>query len=269
VKTTIVQVPSDLGRADRMGAGVPVLAETLAELVDETVVVARGDASLNEVAACMEIVRGVGERVREVVAARRFPLVLAGNCHSSLGTVAGLRIPVGVVWLDAHADFNTPETTRSGFLDGMALALLTGSGWEALRATIPGHEPVPEEWVVLAGARDLDPSEEQRLAPSGVRRAQADDLPDALDTLRGRIADVYLHVDLDVLDPSVGRANRYACDGGFNLHELERAVDAVQARFTVRAAAVTAYDPAGDPEHAIPQAARAVVARLLAAQAVG
>ena len=269
VKTTIVQVPYDLGRPGGMGAGVPVLAETLAELADETVTVARGDASLNEVAACMEIVRGVAERVREVVESRRFPLVLAGNCHSSLGTVAGLGMPVGVVWLDAHADFNTPESTQSGFLDGMALALLTGSGWEALRATIPGHEPVPEQQVVLAGARDLDSAEEERLAASGVLRANADDLADALDTLRARVADVYLHVDLDVLDPSVGRANHYACDGGLTLDELERAIDAVHARFTIRAAAVTAYDPAVDSERAIPPAARAVVARLLAAEAVG
>ena len=269
MKTTIVQVPYDLGRPGGMGAGVPVLAETLAELAEETVTVARGDASLNEAAACMEVVRGVADRVREVVAARRFPLVLAGNCHSSLGTVAGLGTPVGVVWLDAHGDFNTPETTQSGYLDGMALALLTGSGWAALRATIPGHKPVLEEQVVLAGARDLDPVEEERLAAHGVLRAQAVDLADALDALQARVTDVYLHIDLDVLDPSVGRANRYACAGWFTLDELERAIGAVQDRFTVRAAAVTAYDPAVDPEHAIPQVARAVVARLLAAQAVG
>ncbi|MCP9485786.1 MAG: arginase family protein [Gaiellaceae bacterium MAG52_C11] len=268
VPTTLIQVPYDLGRDGGMGAGVPVLAETLADLADDTVVVAPADASLNETAACLEIVRGVREQVRDVGAADRFPLVLAGNCHSSLGTVAGLGIPVGVVWLDAHADFNTPETTSSGFLDGMALALLTGSGWAALRATIAGHVPVPVRHVVLAGARDLDSAEEQRLTSAPVLRAQAADLNEALDTLRERVSDVYLHVDLDVLDPSVGRANRFACDGGFTLEELELAVDAVQARFTVCAAAVTAYDPDEDPDGAIPPAARAIVLRLLAARAL-
>jgi len=268
MRPTLLQVPYDLGREGGMGAGVGVLAETLADLGVKTVVVSSSQAAPNEIAGCMDVIRVLQERVREVVAADRFPLVLAGNCHSALGTVAGLGAPVGVVWLDAHADFNTPETTGSGFFDGMALALLTGSGWGALRATIPGHVPVPEEHVVLAGARDLEAGETKRLASSGVLRARAADLAEALDTLRERVADVYLHVDVDVLDPSVGRANRYACDGGFSLDELERAVNDVQARFNVRAAAVTAYDPAEDPVRAIPPAVRAIVARVLAIEAV-
>jgi len=267
MRPTLLQVPYDLGREGGMGAGVPVLAETLAGLCDAAVIVDPSGAA-NEVAACMGIVRGLQGQVRRVVAAGGFPLVLAGNCHSALGTVAGLGGRVGVVWFDAHADFNTPETTSSGFFDGMALALLTGSGWETLRATIPGHEPVPEEHVVLAGARDLEPGEQERLTSGAVLRAQASDLAEQLDTLRERVANVYLHIDADVLDPSVGRANRYACDRGFTLEELERLLDLVQSRFTVRAAAITAYDPAEDPERRIPPAVRAIVARLLAAEAV-
>src|SRR5687767_1880913 len=100
---------------------------------------------------------------REVAAARlrsAFPLTLAGNCITSVGTVGGLGAgATGVLWFDAHGDFNTPETTIGGFLDGMALATVVGRCWRSLAAGVPGFTPVAEENVVLVGARDLDPAE--------------------------------------------------------------------------------------------------------------
>ncbi len=271
MRPTLVQVPYHLGREGGLGAGVPVLARALSDLDCEVTAVVRSSEPANEISGCMDVVRGVAATVGGVVAAGRFPLVLAGNCHSSLGTVAGLGAglgrTVGVVWLDAHADFNTPETTTSGFVDGMALALLTGSGWSALRRMISGHAPVIEENVVLVGTRDLDRAEEERLTASGVERAGPDELVAALDRLADRVSDVYLHVDLDVLDPSVGRANRYAVESGLSLEEVQSAIDAVTARFTIRAAALTAYDPAADPEGSIPPAARSIAGRIVATHA--
>ena len=84
--------------------------------------------SWNEVGASMEVVAALRDAVREIVAAGDFPLVLGGVCSSSLGVLAGLGSPpdLGVVWFDAHGDFNTPETTPTGFFDGMPLAMLTG-----------------------------------------------------------------------------------------------------------------------------------------------
>jgi arginase len=268
MKPELVLVPYHLGRTGVGPAnGVPVLAEALADLAETTVTVTRELEDTYEVAACFDVVRGVAARVAEVVARGDFPLVLAGNCHSSLGTCAGLGRSVGVVWLDAHADFNTPDSTPSGFIHGMGLALLTGSGWEALRSTVPEHRPIPEEHVVLA-ARDLDPAEEERLNASPILRAEFEDLPDALDVLRERVDDVYLHVDLDVLDPTVGRANSLACEGGATLEQAAGAIEAVCTRFTVRAAALTWYDPPYDPDGAIPPAARVLVERLFSAMAV-
>ena len=78
-----------------------------------------------------------------------FPLVFAGNCNSGLGTTAGAGPQgLGVVWFDAHADFDDPEENESGFFDVMGLAPLTGRGWRALRHTIPGHAPIPERNVI-------------------------------------------------------------------------------------------------------------------------
>src|SRR5437868_11943331 len=100
------------------------------------------DGSIPEIARVMQLIRSLQAEVAKAVADRAFPLVLAGNCNSSLGTVAGIGSQdLGVVWFDAHADFDDPEENTSGFFDVMGLAMLTGRGWRGLRQTIPGHVP--------------------------------------------------------------------------------------------------------------------------------
>jgi arginase len=268
VTAAIIEVPYDLGRRGvNGGRGASVLAEAFANGHDRTLLEVQ-DESRNEIAASMAVVRALARQVREVVRRGSFPIVLAGNCHSCLGTVAGIGGGVGTVWFDAHADFNTPDSTRTGFLDGMALAMLTGAGWPRLRAQVEGLSPIPEEHVVLVDARDADDGERERLAASRVRLAGSDDLEAALDDLHQRVDAVYLHIDVDVLDPSVGRANPWAVGGGLQLEELLEAIDAVCGRFEVRATAFTAYWPDTDPERAISEAARAAFSRLLAARGV-
>jgi arginase len=271
METVLVQVPYELGRRDAgLATGVPVLAAKLAaELGARTSEVEARDGSWNEVGASMGVVRAVAEAVREVVAAGDFPLVLAGVCSSSLGIVAGLRSPsdLGVVWFDAHGDFNTPETTPTGFFDGMPLAMLTGSGWAGLRAGVEGLRPVEEGNVVLVGARDLDPPEQERLERSGVRWVRpGEPLDPALDSLASRVRDVYVHVDLDVLDPAECQANRYRSPGGPTAAEVAAAIAEVARRFTIRAAAITAYEPAYDPQGAVPVAAAEIAKRIVGAE---
>jgi arginase len=196
------------------------------------------------------------------------PLVLAGACMSALGTVAGIGADdVGIVWLDAHADFDTPEDNESGFFDVMALSILTGTGWRALRESIPGFAPVPEDRVVLAGVRDLEPYQRARLGRSAVRVVPGafavGDLAAALAQLRERASRVYLHVDLDVLDSRAGRANEYAAPGGPDAAAVVASVDAVFDAFEVAAAAVTAYDPAEDTNGRARDVARKVIGRIL------
>jgi arginase len=256
----LIAVPYHLGhKGVGLAKGVPVLVDALGGGGRE--VEYEADFT-NEVAASMGVIRRLADVVGEVVRAGQFPLVVAGNCNSSLGTVAGIGGGVGVVWFDAHADFNTPDTSESGFFDGFGLAMLTGSGWPKLREGLPA---IPEEHVVLAGARDIDQGERERLEASRLQAAPVAQLEPALDDLRTRVDSVYLHVDLDVLDPSVGRANWFAVDDGPNVDELANAVDAIGERFTIRAAALTAYTPDADPEGTIPPAARVVFDRIVAA----
>jgi arginase len=90
------------------------------------------DPASPEVARVFALGRRLAERVRSALADGAFPVVLAGDCNSCLGTVAGCGTDrLGVVWFDAHADFDSPEDSQSESLDGMGLAMLTGCGWQA------------------------------------------------------------------------------------------------------------------------------------------
>ncbi len=130
------------------------------------------------------------------------PIILAGNCNSCLGTLAGLsRDDLGIVWFDAHGDFNTPETSISGSIEGMSLAIATGSCHGELRERIGLARPVPEANVLLVATRNLDPNESVRLERSAVSLIGLETLPAALEALASRARAVYLHLDIDVLDP--------------------------------------------------------------------
>ncbi len=257
----LIQVPYHLGREGvGLGAGPERLADALA--VDaEVVTVERPGEFRNEIAASFDVIRALAASVREVVADGAFPVVVAGNCSSALGTVAGLGFEnLGVVWFDAHGDFHTPETSESGFFDGMALAMLTGSGWHAARATVDGLRPVPEGSVLLVGARDFDAGEDDRLRDSEVGLTGREGLETHLDRLRERTGDVYVHVDLDALDPAEGRVNWWSAPGGLSTRDVESAIDEIGRRFTIRGAALTAYDPRCDPEGKVPAAAASILA---------
>ncbi len=215
-----------------------------------------------EIGTSFAVCRSLADHVCTVVAGGGFPMILAGNCGSSLGTVSGVRAAspndhsaIGVIWLDAHADFNTPETTTSGFLDGMALAALTGRCWSALTASIPGFRPASDAHVVLVGARDIDAGEERLLASSRVMRVEAAAmeaggaraaLDGALTELARHVSRVYLHIDLDVHEPSEAQANQYAVPGGLAAGTVRELVRVVGERFSIVAAALTAYDPSYD-----------------------
>jgi arginase len=217
-----------------------------------------------EIRTAFELMKALAVSVRAARAHGHFPLVLAGNCNTSLGTVAGLGGGEGtaVLWFDAHGDFNTPETTTSAFLDGMALATLTGRCWTRLARTVPGFTPVAERATCLLGARDLDLLEAEAITDSSLRVLPpariAADLPAVLADLSRQVTRAYLHVDLDVLDPSEGRANEFAADGGLSLEALQHAIRTIGHALPIHAAAITAYDPQLDGDGRIRAAATTV-----------
>ena len=210
------------------------------------------DPAQPEAARVFAVGAQLAHRVRGAIRDGAFPLVLAGDCNSCLGTVAGCEDEgLGVLWFDAHADIDTPDSSSSGSLDAMGLALLTGHGWRALRTTLPGLKPIDEARVVLVGVRAFEPGQRHRLRQSRMRVLEGDrfsdaDLTAALDHLRTRAPRLYLHIDLDALDPREGIANRYSAAGGLSRAGLGSAVVEAFGRFDVRAVAITAYDPEAD-----------------------
>jgi arginase len=279
----LLTVPYDTARrGERMGAGPEhLLASGAAERLR-----ARGhgvrvdgitlpdDHFPAEIRTAFELQRAVATGVRSAAANGFLPVVLAGNCNvAALGTLAGLRArDVGVLWFDSHGDFNTPETTIGGFLDGMALAMATGRCWIQLLQRLPGFVPVAPSNVLLIGARDLDPLEALLLAESRVTLLAPADvdsgLVPALDRMRQRVRDVYVHVDLDVLDPAThGRANALAAPDGLTVDQVVSALRIAAGHFRVRGAALTAYDPAFDGDGGICRAALALLEALADAPA--
>jgi arginase len=213
------------------------------------------DRMLGEAGRVFDLLRAHEHAVRGARARGAFPLVLSGGCISAVATVAGCGAQAAV-WLDAHADLDTPDDNLSGSLDVMALSLLTGAAWPALRATIPGVVAMREEHVALLGVRDLADYQRARLERSAVRVAAGAFTADGAARAIGPLPPLrYLHIDLDVLDTALGRANRFAAPGGPSLDSVLAAIDATFASGTVLAAALTAYEPTTDPRGTIRTAA--------------
>jgi arginase family enzyme len=184
-----------------------------------------------------------GGQVDDALAGGRFPLLMAGDCSIAMTTLAAVarhRPDARVLWLDAHGDFNTPSTSTSGFLGGMSLAGACGL-WD------PGlADPFPPERVVMAGVRDLDAPEREALerSPAKVVGAGLDTLvavQHALDR-----APVYVHLDVDALDPE-DMAAQFPVPGGLRTEKLYDLLEAVAGECEIVGVEVTAFT---DPEYA-------------------
>jgi arginase len=184
-----------------------------------------------------------GGQVDDALAAGNFPLLVAGDCAIGLTTLAAVhrhRPDARVLWLDAHGDFNTPDTTESGFLGGMALAGAVGL-WDAGL----GAQAFPAERVVLAGVRDLDAPEREALerSPATVVGSGLDTLvavQNALDR-----SPVYVHLDVDVLDPEYMPA-QFPVGGGLRPDKLYDLLEAVADECEIVGVEITAFI---DAEH--------------------
>ncbi len=197
----------------------------------------------------------IAEAVRSAVCANELPIVVAGSCNAALGVLAGFEhADCGAVWIDAHADFNTPDSTASGFFPGMSLAVVAGHCFRDYWAQIGDSTPIEEDTIALFGVRDLSPDKErERLAQSRIRVVGwADGEPDGdieatLDGLRRRVADVYVHVDFDAFAPEVapGVADE-PVPGGLSRDDAEAIIRGTTERFRVRAVTLATYTPERD-----------------------
>ena len=120
----------------------------------------------------------------------------------------GKPLRIGMLWLDAHPDFNTPETTRSGSLGGMPVAVATGRALQRMRLDAHLDPPLADRHIVMGGVRLADPLEQELLNQSQIQQVSVDDLRNMtpavfaqLDRLNKLTDKIYIHIDMDVLDP--------------------------------------------------------------------
>ena len=245
--TRFFSVPYDSGHKGlRMGAGPSRLTR---ELKIEAEEIAPASEWRAEIGTAFELYRALAARVAEP---NDFPVVLSGNCGAAIGAAAGVGTErLAVLWFDAHGDYNTPDTSDTGFLDGMCLSVLTGLSFKNIARTIPGFQPVPAHHVMHVGARDFSPHEDELMVFDGIaliRPQHLNEAPAFLDAIRAEADRILVHVDLDVIDPQFGRANHYAVDGGLSADDVLGVIDHARERFTFAALVLASYDPACDPE---------------------
>ena len=211
-----------------------------------------GDDQEREIVTGFAVCNAVATEVRLARDTGRFPIILAGNCLTSAGAVAGEGADA-IIWADQHGDLNTPETSIYGFLDGMALATVLGLCWRPMATAIPGFKPVDPTRCVLVNARDLDPAEKQLLQTLPVIRTECPGVAQATEKLKAAGAKrVHMHLDLDVHDPEELQANRYVTPGGPSPEQLRDAACAMALAVPVVGITISAYDPAFDAQADVP-----------------
>ena len=187
------------------------------------------------------------DAVAEAVEQGRRPVSVAGDCCATVAVLAGLQragMAPSLIWFDAHGDFNTWETTPSGFLGGMPLAMAVGRGEQTMVEGV-GLTPLPEERVILTDARDLDPGEREAVETSAVTH-----LPRVEGLLERELpaGPLYVHFDVDVLDPREAPAMNYPAPGGPPAETLRRVFRGVAESGRVAAVSLSSWSPELDED---------------------
>jgi arginase len=194
------------------------------------------------------------------------PLVLGGDHSLAIGSIAGTSNhfakegePIGLIWFDAHGDANTPDTTPSGNIHGMSLAVCLGMGDHDL-VHLGGRAPkVESRHVVLIGVRDLDHGERENLKRSGVHvytmrdldeRGMRDVLDEAIRLASDGTAGIHLSFDLDVLDPEDAPGTGTPVRGGVTYREAHLAMEILSDRAHVIAIDLVEVNPVLDTRNA-------------------
>ena len=190
-----------------------------------------------------------------------FTVGLLATCPSMPGLVAGLQhsgpnrhpLKIGMLWLDAHPDFNTPETTRSGSLGGMPVAVATGRALKRMRLDAHLDPPLKDYHVVMGGVRLTDPLEQQLLDRSSIQQLSVDDLRNMtpavfaqLDRLSRLTDKIYVHIDMDVLDPREVMGHGNKVPNGPSSEQLARLFETIFKRYPKASAIGFATIPSTD-----------------------
>jgi arginase len=191
------------------------------------------------------------------------PIGLLSNCNGLMGMLAGhqrsgglnQRLSVGLVWVDAHGDFNTPETRLRGMMGGMPVAISTGLCLHHIRRTCGLDPPLAPKYVTMVGVRDTDPWEQHLIDKYDIPQITVEDirrLSPAIDMEIDRLSRltdlVYVHIDLDVLDPEDIPGAGLPVEDGPTSEELGEALEIMFESPKVAGFGLASYPASRDPE---------------------
>jgi arginase len=209
---------SGAAEAPRLTTGAHRTAELVPADTRVVVPVLEPDGELREGVRALDVLLANLRRTREALAGIDDVVVTAGgDCGVELAPVSGARARYGealtVLWIDAHPDVSTPQTLPSGSFHGMVLRTLLGEG----AAPLVPEEPLAPEQVIFAGLRSYEPGQREYIEQAGIRSYAVDEIERAVDGLDGP---VYVHVDLDVLDPAEFASTCYPEPDGLPVQRL-------------------------------------------------
>ena len=275
----IIGVPSDYGQARRgvdMGpsairyAGVVERLEKIGYKVQDQgdirvskkIKTNEIDNRLLNLEEVIDVSTSLANQVYEAVSENRFPLVIGGDHSIAIGTLAGLGEHyknLGVIWFDAHADLNTPETTPSGNIHGMPLAVSLGIGHERLVQIHNNAPKIKAENIIIIGARSVDPGERDLIRKKGIkvytmheidRLGMTRVMEDALTYIKGLSVDgLHLSLDLDGLDPLYTPGVGTPVPGGMTYRESHLAMEMLQESGMLTSAEFVEVNPILDEKN--------------------
>jgi arginase len=232
-----------------------------------------GEGSGGRLPIITAVCQNIYERSRTYLAGGDFAIFLGGDHSISIGTVAAAakEEPVGLIWVDAHGDFNTPETSPSGNIHGMPVAVLAGEGPEPLvNLGYPGAKVHPTH-IVQIGIRDLDPGEQQRLKRSGIHVFTMPHLDElgvaavarqALDRLR-HVGRIHVSLDMDSLDPGEAPGVGTPVRGGLTYREAHLLMEILGDSGRVQSLDIVEINPILDDQNQTAELAVELAASLL------
>jgi arginase len=180
--------------------------------------------------------------ITETVSIGEKPMVLSGDCLSAIGCLAGLQkceIQPYLLWFDAHGDFHTPETTISGHIGGMPLAMITGRGDLSLLTGV-NLAPLPDKRVYFIGGRDIEPGEKEAMELSNIHMCNR--ITDILSELPKK-PNFWVHFDTDYINPIDAPAMRYPAKGGISAQLVKSDLNALASRTNIVGLSVSAWAP--------------------------
>ncbi len=280
----LIGVPLDLGASRRgvdMGPSAIRIAELESKLVSlgyevtdlgnldvaipETEEVAEGEEVLRYKTPILETCFELLKKVESSLDGGSFPLVLGGDHSIALGSIAGASLHyaasngrIGLVWFDAHGDFNTPETTLSGNIHGMPLAASLGMGDGDLVGLGGASPKVDPGNAVLIGARDLDPKERENIRESGIttytmrevdERGMRSVVNEAIEIASEGTEGIYVSLDLDVIDPDFAPGTGTPVVGGLSYREAHLAMEILSDRADLVALDLVEVNPVIDNQN--------------------